>query len=301
MKKIKSITLKKYNILNEDSNPDIKEMPCNKLNYKELDNSGNTIKEIKYNEFEEVEEIIENVYNDKGNLIEEKIFLGEDEFSERKTYENDENGRLKTEFIHYLDETIDTISYEYNSDGKIVKKVLTDSEGVVENKEIFDYKNGKEISYSSYNEDDELVLERINGYDDSGNLLRTIYFNSEENEKYRIENTYDENNNLIKALKFNENDDLTEKLSYKYDDKRRVIEVIAENQNENSLSNFKYDDNGNAIEQKEMNVDETLNHFIERNFDEDGHILKITVFINGHNSMPDMNYILEYEYEFYSA
>ena len=300
MKNIKSITSRKFDILAEDSNPDLKEMPCKKLNYSELDKSGNTVKDIKYDEFEEVEEIIENVYNDKGNLIEEKIFLNEDEFSERKTYKIDENGRIATEFIHYLDESIDTVSYEYDAEGNLIKKVLTDSDGVVESKEILKYKNGKEISYVFYNEDDELVTERISGYDTSGNLLRIIYHNSEEDEKYRIENTYNDDNRLVKTHKFNENDDLIEKLSYKHNDKGRVIEAITENQNKNNIITFKYNDNGNAIEQKEMNIDETLNHYIEREFDENGNVLKIIVFINGSDTMPDMNYILEYEYEFYS-
>ena len=300
MEKIRSITSRKFDIIAEDSNPDLKETPCKKLNYKVLDKFGNTVKDIKYDDFEDIEEIIENVYDDKGNLIEEKIFLNEDEPAERKTYKIDENGKIANEFTHYLDESIDTVSYEYDADGNLIKKVLTDSDGVVESKEIFKYKNGKEISYVFYNEDDELIAERINGYDESGNLLRTIYFNSEEDEKYRIENTYNDDNRLVKTLKFDENDDLIEKFSYKHNDKGRVIEVITENQNENNISTFKYDDNGNVVEQKEKNIDETLIHFIEREFDENGNILKITVFINGSDTMPDMNYILEYEYEFYS-
>ena len=301
MGKIQSITLKKYDIIAEDANLDLKEMPCKKINYKELDKLGNTVKDVKYDDFEDVEEIIENVYDDKGNLIEEKIFLNEEELAERKTYKIDETGKIAREFTHYLDESVDTVSYEYDADGNLIKKVLIDSEGVVESKEIFNYKDMKEISYIFYNEDDKLITERINGYDNSGNLLRTIYFNSEEDEKYRIENTYDDDNRLVKTLKFDENDDLIEKYSYKHNDKGRVIEVITENQNENNISTFKYDDNGNAIEQKEMNIDETLNHFIEREFDKNGNILKITVFINGRNTMPEINYILEYEYEFYSS
>jgi len=301
MGKIKSITLRKYDIIGEDANPDLKEMPCKKLNYQELDKLGNTLKDIKYDDFEDVEEIIENIYNEKGKLIEEKIFINEKELAERRTYEIDESGKIINEFTHYLDESIDTVVYEYDEDGNIIKKVLSDSEGVVESKEIFKYKNGKEISYFFYNEDDDLTIERNSGYDDSGNLLRIVYSNLEDDEKYRVENKYDNENKLTEAFKFNRNGDLVEKYLYKHDDNGRVMEIVSENQNQNNLTKFKYDEKGNAIEQKEMSIDETLNHFIEREFDESGNVLKITVFINGHNNMPDMNYTLEYEYEFYDS
>jgi len=301
MEKIKSITLRRYDEITEDSNPDLKEMPCKKINLQELDKFGNTLKDIKYDDLEDVEEIIENIYNEKGKLIEEKIFISEKELAERRTYKIDENGKILNEFTHYLDESIDTLLYEYDENGNVFKKTLTDSDGQLESKELFKYKNGKEISYVFYNENDDIIVERISGYDSSGNLLRIVYSNLEDDEKYRIENTYASENKLIEALKFNGNDDLVEKISYKHDENGRVVEIIAENQNQNSISSFKYDDNGNVIEQKEMNNDETLNHFIEREFDKNGNVLKITVFVDGHNTMPDMNYILEYEYDFYTS
>ena len=110
MKKIRTITLKKLDILAEDSNPNLREMPCKNLNYKELDEFGNTLKDVKYDDFENVEEIIENIFNEKGKLIEEKIFISEDELAERRTYEFDETGKITKEFTHYLDESIDTVS-----------------------------------------------------------------------------------------------------------------------------------------------------------------------------------------------
>ena len=48
--------------------------------------------------------------------------------------------------MHYLDDTIDTIHYQYNDEGLLMQEIQKDEDGVEEHREEYDYKDGKRIA-----------------------------------------------------------------------------------------------------------------------------------------------------------
>jgi hypothetical protein len=58
---------------------------------------------------------------------------------------------------HYQDGSLDTITYEYNGDGQLVKRITTTDEGEVEQVETFEWENGELVSHQIVDEDGELI------------------------------------------------------------------------------------------------------------------------------------------------
>jgi antitoxin component YwqK of YwqJK toxin-antitoxin module len=268
----------------------------NRLDYGKtvFDENGNLIEEIKCDDGGHIIGVMKYTYNNKHQLIEEETMNELGEMEEKITYEPDDNGNILKQHIHYMDETCDTLTYEYEND-KLVRKVLTTDEGEVESEEIFVY-NGDQLISEKKTEEGETVLKNVFTYDDQGNVVSAEVENNDET--YTLENEYDEKGHRIKTLKRDEEGKLLEKSLMKYDDAGNLIEIIEEDRFKKNTILIIYDENNNAIGQKEFNRHGLPNHEVERFYDGDGNVLQVRASIAGNDRQPAMKYILVYEYDF---
>ena len=296
---IKIESIYKIDVIIQNINSKELDVTKNKYSYKENDKDGNTTLEINYDAFGTIAEKIVRKFDDRKFLVEEIYYDEGEEIAERKTYERNDDGTIKFEFTHYLDNSFDTLSYQYDGEKNVVSKILKDDEGFVESNEKFEYKNNKLVKKVVYDDNNKLIEELIYRYDENGNVLE--YSNKEKDKynNYRIVDEYDEKNNRVKSLKYNFNNKLVQISTYLFDEKNRAVKVINEDQNGITTTHLKYDDNDHLIFQEELNANDEINSSVERKYDESGNILQSKVFIDMHGMGMNQNYILKYEYEFF--
>ena len=125
-KQIKSTTLTKYDYLAKNIHAEEIEVKGWKYSFTEFDKNGNIILEMKYDRNGKVEEKYKHKYDKKGNPVEDITYLDGREIAEHKTFERDATSQIIKAYKHYNDDTKDTIQYEYNSEGELIKKTIID-------------------------------------------------------------------------------------------------------------------------------------------------------------------------------
>lgn len=295
-KKIKSTTLVKYDYVIEDVVAKEIEIKGAKYSYTEFDDKGNVLLEIRYNKSGGVEEKYENKYNDLGQLVEEIIYLSDDEIAQHKTFEYNEQGSIAIAHKHYQDGSKDTVTYHYEN-GQLIEKITTDSDEEVEAKEEFIYKESKLASRKVY-EYDELVWDESLDYDESGNLVeQTKWTKDDQDSKYY--NHFNEKGNLVKTITSNIKDELLAKSEYFYDDEGLLEKIVEESIYGKNITTLAYDEHKNSIKQVETNQQGEINNEAERKYNENNDVLESEVYVNFHGMGVNQHYILKYDYEYY--
>ncbi len=77
----------------------------------------NLLENIEYDEYGNESGKSVFKYDEEGRLIEKESYDEMGDREEKQSFEHDENGKLMRSFIHFLDDTTDTIEYRYNSKG----------------------------------------------------------------------------------------------------------------------------------------------------------------------------------------
>lgn len=297
-KKIKSVYVKRHDLVLNDLAANELEVKARKYRYTEYDENGNIIKETNYAPDETIEESVVRKYEE--SILTEELFYDEEEnLIERKTYSYNEKGKPETETKYYMDGSVDTFSYIYNDDGLLMKKICKDDEGIVERVDYFHYAGKNLILHEAYDEDNELIKKLTFQYDENDNVIVNTVFDQETQENFKIVNKLNEKNLREELQKFDENDNLIEKASYRFDEKGEIIRVIEESPLVKNETTLQYDNKGNMVKQEEHNENNQLNHRIERNYDDEGNILESRVFIDFHGEGINRNYVMNYEYTFF--
>jgi hypothetical protein len=260
------------------------------------DEHGNTLEENKFDDYGEVTGKSVYNYDVNGRLTGEETYNEFGYLEEKLSYERDENGRVVKQFIHYLDETRDTIFYEYNGDGNLTRKILKDEDGEIEREEKIEY-SGEFIVGEEVIEEGETVKKTIFKLDEKGRVIEAELMNEEE--EYTLVNEYDEKGNRTKTLKYSPENKLLAKQQFRYDDRDRVIEITEEDPYKKNRTIIEYDEKGNATTQKELNRNGVLNHELERDYDEDGNITEVRAFVSDQGQGIGRKYVLIYEYGFF--
>jgi antitoxin component YwqK of YwqJK toxin-antitoxin module len=258
--------------------------------------NGHLLTDIKFDNHGQTTGTSVYKYNDKGFLIFEETLDENGQTEEKVSWEVDENGRILKKFVHYLDDTIDTIHYQYNDEGLLIQVIQKDEDGQEEHREEYEYNNGKRIAERHY-EYGALETENIFEYDDNGRLIEVTASGPEE--AVTLVNEYDEKGNRIKTLKYTADDKLVEKHLMTYDAQGRLIGMSEETPYKKNNVVMELDAAGNAIRQTETDRNGQLVSLVEREYDADGNVLRVSATIAGQPGAPHRKYILKYVYEFY--
>jgi hypothetical protein len=296
-KKIKSVTLYKYDIINHNKSGNEARPKGKKHSYTEMDEKGNLLLEIKYDDAEEIEEKYVYTFDEVNKLVEEISYLSENEIAEHKTYEYNPEGILVKAFKHYADGSKDIIQYHYDQLGNLNTITTTDSDNETEAKEVLEWQN-KNLTKKEVYEFDELVLKESRTHDKQGNRTEEIRWTPEDGNT-RTEFFYNDNNDLIKNLTYNNEEKLISKTLYSYDDKGKLVLADYESVRSKNTTTIIYDDNGNAIEQTETNGSGEINNRAIRKFNDRNEVIETSVIIDLHGSGINQEYILNYDYEYF--
>jgi len=138
-KTIKSITIRRFDYIIkrfDDDQPELKEHIHHIIEY---NRDGNPLKDTRYSQAGEFEEMNEYEYNDNGEMALDRYYTEPGFAAEETRFFRDEGGKIVKAEKRYLDGSVDTISYEYNEAGKLVIKTTRTDEDEIEQVETFEW------------------------------------------------------------------------------------------------------------------------------------------------------------------
>lgn len=261
---------------------------------KHFDNEGRVIKsEIRDQEGGLIEKNIIR-YNEKGLKTENEYYIEEDSWSEKSIIQYEGNDRIKQETIVYPDtsEIITTFEYENDNLVSVVANDPDEDEITEATQRKYDEK-GNLLKEEKF-EYGELISSEENSFDDNGNLINKKSFTSETGTI--VEESYSfENDKIVSWTKTHPNG-LVEEFTNIFNDKGQVINVKFKGAQYNSVSVITYDENNHVVEEKEILENDTILFRVQRKFDNDRPV-EVRTFVNRMGQAPDLEYVLDYEYE----
>lgn len=261
-----------------------------------FNDKGKVVSEIHYDAEENIAQEYVFGYDNDGFLREELMKEDDGFVAEHKTYEPDEKGRIAKEMRHYMDGSFDTVTFSYNDQGLVSKKVTIDPDGDTESVEEFAYVNGFLAHYTLRDENGEILSERKMEYDEKGNPVEVYEYDGSEGISNRKEIAYFPSGNRKETLLYNDAGQLVEKTVMKENEKGQLIQAVEETHTKKNTINFTYDEAGNIVSQEEFDRNGELVSRVERTYDENQMLLSSDVFIHGAGRGPSRNYTLRQEY-----
>lgn len=260
---------------------------------------GKPVMEVQYSQEGDMEQQARYEYDANGFLIREVLTEGHGEVLEEKSFEPDDQLRIKKEFRHYADGSFDTLEYWYDDAGHVVRKDLYDDEGVLESKEVFEYRDGLLVKEMTFEGDDELLAETEYTYDDDGLLDEKIIHQIDEGHYVRQEFSYNESGVRDAILGYNREGDLVERILFTLDDKGRPVSIEEENKRKKNQIRLAYDDADLLVFQEEFDMKGELVSRVSRNYDTNGLLLSSEVTARNPLLGQRQHYEVIHRYEFF--
>ncbi len=238
-------------------------------------------------------------YNDHGFLIREVLKEADGEVSEEKTFEPDEKMRIYKEYRHYVDGSYDVIEVHYDASDRVVKKILSDDEGVVESTVEYEYNNELLIRESHFDDEGDLVSEVLYAYDEDGLLDEKTTRNINEGEEVVRSYSYNDEGFRDAILTYDGKGELVERHLFTLDDQGRPVGVVEENKQKKNRLSMEYDANGNIVFQEEYDLHGNLVSMVRRHYDQEGLFQKSEVTARNPMSGVNQQYEVKHIYEFF--
>ena len=204
-KKTKSITVTKFDYIIRHGYDEELDSNGHPNHFSEFDTAGRPLTEIRYNPYGEFEEKIEYAYDERGFMLSESYYPTESEVAEVKTFVRNEDGSVARALKRYQDGSVDTIAYEYNGEGQLIKMVTTTDEGEVDQVETFEWEHGEIVSRQVVDGQGDLISEpdyadlekatpRITR-NDKGQVVREEETDEDGEVYFAVNRSYDEEGN----------------------------------------------------------------------------------------------------------
>jgi hypothetical protein len=278
----------------ETKNNDLKDMKLNgkvksitESNYEAIEKFGEIIKGERSgtNEFSFDRKLL---FNEKGNLIEEKKYKLDGNLDSKSFCNFDEN-QNKIERIFY-DSSVKPIlrwTYKYDGKGNLIE----------ENKiQILSRLDSLMANYNGKNTNSNYSTKTLYKYDDSGNLFEKSIYKSDGSLVSKNIYKYDLKGKLVEDDTYNSNGSLHCTNTFKYDDNGNKSEDKSVGKFFFQKHTIKYDQYGNQIEinsgYQEVGIDATSAYKYE--FDNHNNWIKKIEFYNN-----TTKHIIEREIEYY--
>jgi len=203
------------------------------------------IKKSYYNSSDRLIKEQEFIYFDNGKIKKKLMHYFESNndsvvsFSEMKTYEHDDNGKLTTEFSYDKDlKLYQIVIYEFESD-KLIKKSYYDIDDLKEQRfirtNIFDHDTSRNIveEFISKSDGSNKIFKVLHRYFD-GNKFEEIHYDSNKNIEYHVNINYDvdsNNINILNEISFHDSDEnigrgvFIRYISYEHDEDNNLVKL----------------------------------------------------------------------------
>lgn len=261
------------------------------------DEAGNETERISYNSDGSPDERVVIRYT--NNKPVEEVLEMSGEHGERTTREFDENGRMVREFRHYLDGEPDEIVYEYDSENRVVKRQLIDSDGEEGERHLWIYENKLLMREESYNEYGDLESSKTYTYYENGIPEEVVELHIHDGEQTRLVSLFNEDGKPEAEKRYDSRGRLTARNIYTYDDKGLATAVEEETVSGKTTVNLQYDESGNNILHEEIDSEGTVVSRIERRFNSDNQPVSTEVRIENTARGMGQHYRLRYEYIYF--
>jgi len=166
--------------------------------------------------------------------------------------------------------------YSYNDDGKILKQLSYNAEGVVNHKRIYSYENGLAVTEDLYS-GETLSRRYVNEYDANGKrIARKRYDINGVLDQERI---YDMALNTYKEIGYNNDGEVVSRAFGQYDEKGRIVKSTAYTMDGSiqTESGWIYDDNDLLIKEELVVAGDNAEFVYDYEFDEQGNWTSRTV------------------------
>ena len=267
------------------------------------DKRGNVLSKVTWKKGK-IDTITRNTYNQQGKPLELKEEGGD--YPSQHVYSYDTAGRILTHYYElptytcnitytyaedgsyvenetYLRSDTDsgeTVEYHYDSEGRIISKERSLSDGIVTEREEYAYDDkGNKVTYRWIQYDEVRVTDYE--YNDAGLLIKeeTRYAEKDEPEeivKYtytedgkqtlreytwdgtkwgKEEHVYDEQGRLIHVMHKDPWGDLSDETKYSFNEDGTLKSLMKYENSEQTVSTYEYDEWGNCIRRDEQNID----------------------------------------------
>lgn len=198
-------------------------------------------------------------FNTAGDVVEYVANYEDDSDTENVKYEYNSAGKIirKVETDTYYDDyyydytTAEAVTvYKYNAEGLCSQKIYTDSSGDTY-KTTYKYDNkGREIEmreYDSYGNLDDVCKKK---YDAKGNLTEENWYDEDGDLWDKTVNTYDKRGNLIESIDYYSDGSEESRTTYKYDKAGNCIERVYDSDDWMSKYTYKYNAQGLEVARK---------------------------------------------------
>lgn len=202
-------------------------------NISKYDDEGKVVYEVKFQ------------FDEKGNLV-EKSYYYDGEFDNKDVMKYDEKNNRIT-FTHLVDDdlSLDYLKkYTYNDNGFETSWEYFDEDTLLQMKgqSVYDEYNRKIDSIYYVEGSPDFKAKWV--YDDSGNLLKQTFFDSEGELISREVYKYNENNQLIKDSRYDDDNVMIEMFDLEYRDDGQIKKITRYGEDEflQDIWHFKYYD-----------------------------------------------------------
>jgi hypothetical protein len=294
-RKIRQISIYRTNLAVAEHEEDINGETL--MNTVITDEDGNETERISYdNEGNPEERVIINYQN--GKPVEERLEMA-GELAERTTREFDATGRPVKEFRHYLEGDPDEILYEYDQEGHLIKRQLTDSDGEEGEKHLWIYENKLLMREESYNEYGDLESSKTYTYSENGNIEEVVEVTHSDGEQTRLVTIYNEAGKIDTDKRYDSRGRLTARNIYTYDESGNNDTIEEETVSGKTSITLHHDEAGNNILHEETDADGTLITRIERSYNPEGRPETTEVRMENTSRRMGQHYRLRYEYQYF--
>ncbi|MBE0662446.1 MAG: hypothetical protein IH597_08255 [Bacteroidales bacterium] len=293
----KSIALYRKNLL---------AMPGNKrqheawlYSHSEFNAKGNLTEQSVYTQDGALVERIINEYDANDFLINEKYMADANETSEEKSFERDEKGLILREFKHYIDDSVDTTTYQYDNQYRIISKVTVNDEGEIEQKVFNEYRDDFLVKTQIFDGENKLLQLDEFKYDEKGNSVEHRKVDNESGTNAFIVTSYNSLGRKKEEITYDEDGDIISETSYAEDEKGRLLNIIEESSEKDVAIKFTYDEQDNIIQQEEISNQGKQLVSVKREFDKENNLIRSEVYIDGQGQTLPQHYEVNVEYTFY--
>lgn len=245
-----------------------------------LDQKGNTHEEVKFDSSGQVEEKNSYEFDSNGKLISHTLHYAIDNVTEKRVLTRNEKGLLISETKYYGNDQGEKTEYEYNEKDNVTAIIHYDEEGIFSSREEMKYdekgslaertsidaeKNilsslrfsspeNNTVEETEFDSSNNILTKSVIKFDDNGKELSTIQTNPQGKLISAITNIYDERGNIVEKIY---KDFYSKKLKYAYNEKDQLIsqELFDDSGLLLRKNLFEYDDEGNVVAEQTYEMD----------------------------------------------
>lgn len=257
------------------------------------------LKESHFNTEGEVESLVENEYDAQGRVASSSQFDEGEELSQKNVFEYDEDGKVLKKGCFYGEGSPEYATRYVYEDGKLVREDSYNEDEFDFTEKSYEYdENGRLKCQTDYDEDGKVMYRYTRDYDENDRLAKMLYEEVMANDSRTYLFSYDENGRKIKDLTYNFNDKLIAKSYYVYDEEGRLIEQEDEDLDNYRKTVFTFE-GSNCTKVEQFDKDGQKLNWTEYAFNENGDPVLIKSFVPD-EVRPEVfrtSTIIEQEYE----